>query len=45
MCEQFTEMFHHFVEMMDDEEKIALEREAILRRANLLNDIVNFDSN
>ena len=45
VCEQFTEMFHHFVEMMDDEEKIALEREAILRRAKLLNDIVNFDSN
>ena len=31
--------------MMNDDEKIALEREAILRRANLLNDIVNFDSN
>ena len=45
VCEQFTEMFHHFVEMMDDEEKIALERNAILRRAKLLNDIVNFDSN
>ena len=45
VCEQFTEMFHYFVEMMDDEEKIALEREAILRRAKLLNDIVNFDSN
>ena len=45
VCEQFTEMFRYFVEMMDDEEKIALEREAILRRAKLLNDIVNFDSN
>jgi dTDP-3,4-didehydro-2,6-dideoxy-alpha-D-glucose 3-reductase len=41
-CEQFTEMFHHFVEMMDDEDKIALEREAILRRAKLLDDIVTF---
>jgi predicted dehydrogenase len=41
-CEQFTEMFRHFAEMMGDEEKIIAEREAILRRAKLLNEIVNF---
>jgi dTDP-3,4-didehydro-2,6-dideoxy-alpha-D-glucose 3-reductase len=42
VCEQFTEMFHYFVEMMDDKEKIAAEREAILRRAKLLDEIVSF---
>ena len=42
VCEQFTEMFRHFIEMMDDEEQIGAEREAILRRAKLLDDIVNF---
>jgi len=42
VCEQFTEMFHHFIEMLGDDEKIAAEREAILRRAKLLSDIVNF---
>jgi dTDP-3,4-didehydro-2,6-dideoxy-alpha-D-glucose 3-reductase len=42
VCEQFMEMFYHFVEMMDDKEKIAAEREAILRRAKLLDDIVSF---
>ncbi len=42
VCEQFTEMFHHFVDMMVDEEKVSLERGAILRRAKLLNDILNF---
>jgi len=41
-CEQFTEMFHYFIKMMDDKEKIAAEREEILRRSKLLNDIVNF---
>ena len=41
-CEQFTEMFHYFVEMMDDESRIVAEREAILRRSKLLNEIVNF---
>jgi dTDP-3,4-didehydro-2,6-dideoxy-alpha-D-glucose 3-reductase len=41
-CEQFTEMFRYFVEMVGDEEKIVAEREAILRRAKLLKDIVNF---
>jgi dTDP-3,4-didehydro-2,6-dideoxy-alpha-D-glucose 3-reductase len=41
-CEQFTEMFRHFLEMMDDEEKVAAERKNILRRAKLLDDIVNF---
>jgi len=42
VCEQFTEMFHYFIEMMDDEVMIAVEREAILRRAKLLDDIVSF---
>ena len=41
-CDQFTEMFRYFVEMNGDEEKIASERQAILRRAKLLNDIINF---
>ena len=41
-CEQFTEMFLHFVEMMDNEDKVEVEREAILRRAKLLNEIVTF---
>lgn len=41
-CEQFAEMFHHFVEMMDNNDKIEAERKAILRRAKLLNEIVNF---
>lgn len=42
VCEQFNEMLHHFVEMMGDEEEIAAERNAILRRAKLLDDIVSF---
>ena len=42
VCEQFTEMFRHFIVMIDDEEKIMAEREAILRRAKLLDEIVNF---
>jgi len=41
-CEQFAEMFHYFVEMIGDDEMIAAERKAIVRRAKLLDEIVNF---
>ena len=37
-----TELKAAFAEMMGDEEKITAERGAILRRAKLLNEIVNF---
>jgi predicted dehydrogenase len=40
--EQFKEMFHNFVQMMDDEQKIVAERTMILKRAKLTNDIINF---
>ncbi len=42
-CEQFIEMFHTFFRIMGDQEKIAAERKIILQRANLINDIVNFN--
>jgi len=40
--EQFVKMFRNFVELIGDEQKIAAEREVILQRAKLMNDIVNF---
>jgi dTDP-3,4-didehydro-2,6-dideoxy-alpha-D-glucose 3-reductase len=40
--EQFVQMFHNFVQLIGDEQKITEEREAILVRAKLMNDIVNF---
>ena len=40
--EQFVQMFHNFVQLIGDEQKIVAEREAILDRAKLMNDIVNF---
>ena len=40
--EQFVQMFHKFVELIGDEQKIAAEREVILQRAKLMDDIVNF---
>jgi dTDP-3,4-didehydro-2,6-dideoxy-alpha-D-glucose 3-reductase len=40
--EQFVQMFHDFVQLIGDEQKIVAEREAILGRAKLMNDIVNF---
>jgi len=40
--EQFMEMFHKFVEMMNNEEKTIAERKNILQRAKLMNDIVNY---
>jgi dTDP-3,4-didehydro-2,6-dideoxy-alpha-D-glucose 3-reductase len=40
--EQFVQMFHNFVQLIGDDQKIAEERELILVRAKLMNDIVNF---
>ena len=40
--EQFMNMFTNFVEIMNDKDKAAVERENILQRAKLMNDIVNF---
>jgi len=40
--EQFVQMFHNFVELIGDEQKIAAERAVILQRAKLMDDIVNF---
>ena len=40
--EQFVQMFHNFVQLIGDEQKMVAEREAILDRAKLMNDIVNF---
>jgi dTDP-3,4-didehydro-2,6-dideoxy-alpha-D-glucose 3-reductase len=40
--EQFIDMFHNFVEIMNNKEKALIERENILQRARLMNDIVNF---
>jgi dTDP-3,4-didehydro-2,6-dideoxy-alpha-D-glucose 3-reductase len=40
--EQFVQMFHNFVQLLGDDKKIVAEREAILDRAKLMNDIVNF---
>ena len=40
--EQFIDMFHNFLRIMNDKEKALTERENILKRAKLMNDIVNF---
>ncbi len=40
--EQFVQMFHNFLQLIGDEQKIAAERKVILDRAKLMNDIVNF---
>jgi len=40
--EQFVQMFHNFVELIGDEQKLAAERAVILERAKLMDDIVNF---
>jgi NDP-hexose-3-ketoreductase len=40
--EQFIDMFHHFLRIMNDKEQAFTERENILKRAKLMNDIVNF---
>lgn len=41
--EQFIDMLTYFVEIMNDREKAAVERNNILQRAKLMNDIVNFN--
>jgi hypothetical protein len=41
--EQFMEMFYNFVAIMSSKQKITAERELILKRAELMNDIVNFN--
>ena len=43
-CEQFTEMFNDFILMFNDKKKVEKEKKAILRRAELLNNIVMFAS-
>jgi predicted dehydrogenase len=40
--EQFREMFHYFLEIMDNESMNNFEREAILQRAKLLDEIFTF---
>ena len=40
--EQFIDMFRNFIEIMNDKERVSIERENILQRAKLMNDIVNF---
>ena len=44
-CEQFSEMFNDFIVMFNDEKKVEKEKKAILRRAELLNNIITFASN
>lgn len=41
-CDQFMEMFRYFADMMGDDVRIMAERQSILRRAELMCDIVNF---
>ena len=41
--EQFMEMFYNFVAIMSSKQKITAERKLILKRAELMNDIVNFN--
>ncbi|MCS5622680.1 MAG: hypothetical protein NZ735_01790, partial [Candidatus Marinimicrobia bacterium] len=41
--EQFIEMFYNFIEIMSSEQKTTAERKIILQRAQLMNDIVNFN--
>ena len=40
--EQFVQMFHNFVQLIGDEQKIAAERGVILDRSKLMDDILNF---
>lgn len=40
--EQFVDMFRNFLRLMNDKEQAITERENILKRAKLMNDIVNF---
>ena len=40
--EQFIDMFRNFIGIMNDKERVIIERENILHRAKLMNDIVNF---
>ena len=40
--EQFIDMFHHFLRIMNDKKQALTERENILKRAKLMDDIVNF---
>ena len=42
-AEQFIEMFCSFVQIMRSEQKITAEREIILQRAELMNDVFNFN--
>ena len=43
--EQFVEMFHDFVQLIVDDQEMASEREVILERAKLMDDILNFSKN
>jgi len=40
--EQFVDMFQHFIELMNNKEKSDKEKKSILKRAKLMDDIVNF---
>lgn len=40
--EQFIDMFRYFFRLMNDKEQVLTERENILKRAKLMDDIVNF---
>jgi len=41
--EQFMEMFYNFVAIVSSKQKVTAERKLILKRAELMNDIVNFN--
>ena len=40
--EQFMDMFYNFTKIMGSEDKITIERKAVLKRAKLMNAIINF---
>jgi NDP-hexose-3-ketoreductase len=40
--DQFKEMFNYFINIMDNKDKVKMEREIILQRAKLLNEIFTF---
>lgn len=40
--EQFIDMFHNFLRIVNDKEQAYTERENILKRAKVMNDIINF---
>lgn len=40
--EQFIDMFHYFVEVMNNKDQATMEKRNILQRAKLMDDIVNF---